>query len=196
MRMIHPKALVPAALVALAAFGWSMSRAPQAAPMTAEQKRLEPMVGEWEAKLTMQTPMGEIPAAGVEKNRMVCGKWLESDFTAEMMGMPFQGRGLFGWDAQRESYRGVWVDNMGAEMFFMEGVWSEDDQAVVWTYEQTDPTTGMHGTARSLDAMTDPNTRMAKFYFKPDGGEEAVAMTVEYSRKGTGKPAEAATGGK
>lgn len=191
MKITLTRALVPAALIALAAFGWSRTQAP-AMGMSAEQKKLEPMVGEWEVSMTMHTPMGAMPAEGVEKNRMVCDKWLESDFTSEIMGMPFQGRGLFGWDAQKERYSGVWVDNMSAEMAFMEGVWSDEEKAIVWTYEQVNGMTGQSGTARTVDAQTDADTRNAKFHFKPDGGEEEVTMELAYRRKGAAKPAEAA----
>jgi hypothetical protein len=184
------RALVPAALIALAAFGWSRTQGP-AMGISDQQKELAPMVGEWEVSMTMHTPMGPMPAEGVEKNRMVCDKWLETDMTSEMMGMSFAGRGLFGWDAQNERYSGVWVDNMGAEMFFMEGVWSEEDSSIVWTYDQTNGMTGQKGTARIVDTLTDANTRAATFYFKPQGGEEEVTMEFTYRRKGAAKPAEA-----
>lgn len=189
MQIPFTRALVPAALIALAAFGWSRSQSPTPAP-TAEQKRFEPLVGEWEVEMTMHSPMGDIPGQGVETNRMIGGRWLESEFEGSVMGQPFEGRGLFGWDAVKEQYVGVWVDSMGSQMAMMTGEWSEEDGAIEWTWETTEEMSGQHGTARNIDAFGG-GTRAGKFFFKPDGGEETQTLELAYRRKGEGKPAEA-----
>lgn len=43
------------------------------------------------------------------------------------MGMPFQGKGLSGYDATKGAYAGVWVDSSGGPLsYFANGHFSED----------------------------------------------------------------------
>jgi hypothetical protein len=191
MRISLTRVLVPAALVALAAFGWSRTQMPGTMGPSPEQKKLEPLVGEWEAKITMHGPM-PAESKGVETNRMICGgKWMESVFQGEIMGMPFEGRSLMGWDAEKKAYAGIWIDNMGPAMTSMQGTWSEADKGVVWAYESKDMA-GQSGTNRNVETMPDANTRVAKFYFTPEGGAETMTMEIHYKRKGAAKAVEAA----
>jgi hypothetical protein len=82
-----------------------------------EHEILKRDVGVWDVVVEMLFP-GAPPMtmSGVETNTLVAGRWLVSEFRAEMMGQAFEGRGITGWDPGKKVYTGVWVDSMGTSL--------------------------------------------------------------------------------
>src|SRR5687768_2235337 len=78
-------------------------------------RALAGMVGTWDAEVTSWMSPGQPPvkSKGISENRMVLGgRWVESKFTSEMMGQPFEGVGYTGYDNHKKKYMGTWMDNM------------------------------------------------------------------------------------
>jgi hypothetical protein len=49
------------------------------------------------------------------------GCFLQEDFHGEMMGRPFNGRTLLGYDNVKQTFNSVWVSDMQTSMFVTEG---------------------------------------------------------------------------
>ena len=49
------------------------------------------------------------------------GRFLQEDFHGEMMGKPFHGRTLLGYNNVKQTFNSVWVDDMNTAMFCSEG---------------------------------------------------------------------------
>jgi hypothetical protein len=49
------------------------------------------------------------------------GRWLAQDYSGDMMGMPFTGFALTGYDNFHRQYVGLWIDSMSTALVTMEG---------------------------------------------------------------------------
>src|SRR5260221_7140477 len=87
------------------------------APEYALLKRDE---GVWNATIQMAPePGGEAEVSnGVETNVIgPGGLWLITDFKGQLMGKPFQGHGILGYDEAKKKFLRVWVDSTQAVLF-------------------------------------------------------------------------------
>src|SRR5262245_22821058 len=78
---------------------------------TKEHELLKEREGTWDCAVKSFMEPGKPPSEskGVEVNRMLGGLWLISDFKGDMMGQPFLGHGVTGYDPKKKKYTGVWV---------------------------------------------------------------------------------------
>ena len=101
-----------------------MKKAEEAAAPSAAHKKLEPFVGEWNAEVKMWMSPDAPPevSKGTAKSTWILnGRYVQEDFSGEMMGKPFKGMSLTGYDNVRQKYRGVWVDDMSTTIVTSEG---------------------------------------------------------------------------
>jgi len=101
-----------------------MKKAEAAAAPGAAHKKLEPFVGEWnaEVKMWMSPEAPPTVSKGSAKSTWVMnGRFVQEDFSGEMMGKPFKGMSLTGYDNVRQKYRSVWVDDMSTTIVTSEG---------------------------------------------------------------------------
>ncbi|MFG0253241.1 MAG: DUF1579 domain-containing protein [Phycisphaerales bacterium JB038] len=70
------------------------------------------------------------------------GRWLMERHTSEMMGMPFEGFGVFGYDNYKEQYVGMWVDNMSTAMYIAYGAANEAGDVITMEGTMDEPMTG------------------------------------------------------
>jgi len=112
-----------------------MKKAEEAAAPGAAHKKLEPFVGEWNAEVKMWMSPDAPPTVtkGSAKSTWVMnGRFVQEDFSGEMMGKPFKGMSLTGYDNVRQKYRSVWVDDMSTTIVTSEG--DADDAGKVFTF--------------------------------------------------------------
>jgi hypothetical protein len=80
-------------------------------------KKLHHFVGEWSAvsKSWMQGPnQPPTETKGEMKARLLLdGRFLREEFKGTMMGMPFEGVSITGYDNFRRQYRNLWMDTFG-----------------------------------------------------------------------------------
>jgi hypothetical protein len=89
-------------------------------------KRLDVMVGSWDVESRMwmggegsgeaQTSKGT-----AEYKWILGGKYLRQDYKGEMMGVPFTGIGITGYDNYAKKYVGMWIDDMSTMISTMHG---------------------------------------------------------------------------
>lgn len=105
-----------------------------------EHKQLAAMVGTWKA--TGKSWMGPEPTpfeATAQREMVLGGRVLTEHFTGEMMGMAFEGHGMFGYDNIRKKYWSTWNDNMSTGVMLAWGQWDDTEKAVVFDSEMMDP---------------------------------------------------------
>jgi hypothetical protein len=89
-------------------------------------ERLSYFVGEWKTvtKMWMGGAGSGEPATSSGKATyrwLMEGRWLAQDFSGDMMGIPFTGFALTGYDNFRKQYTGTWIDSMSTALATMEG---------------------------------------------------------------------------
>jgi hypothetical protein len=87
-------------------------------------KALGAFVGNWKAEVKCwMDPAGppNVSQATSQAKWTLNGHFVEEEFHGEMMGKPFTGRCLFGFDNTKQKFNSVWVDDMHTSMFTSEG---------------------------------------------------------------------------
>lgn len=86
-------------------------------------KALEAFVGDWKGvvKGCDCNDPNKTSESLIFTKSIMGGRYLEESYSGEMMGMPFEGRNLIGYDNDKKKYHSYWIDNMGTAGTFMEG---------------------------------------------------------------------------
>jgi hypothetical protein len=154
---------------------------PKAGP---EHEILKSDVGSWEAIVESFMPGAPAPitSKGTETNQLMGGLWLVTDFKGEMMGSPFQGHGVMGYDATKKKYVGTWVDTMSSGLGVSESTWDAATKTLTGTIEAPDPA-GQLQKMKSVVTYKDPDTRVFTLSGAGPDGKDVKFMTITYKRK-------------
>lgn len=123
---------------------------------------------------------------GTQTSTMILGdRFLQCDYDAEMMGMPFQGFGLTGYDNVKKQFINLWADTMGT--MWMPSTGTANDDMTVFTFigSYDDPVMGMTITMRQvITFIDDDHHRFDMFGPSPTGdGTESKMMEIHYTRQ-------------
>ncbi len=124
---------IAAALIVVTVLG-SANLVAQEMPQPAEgHKILKKDVGTWDAEVKMWMGPGEpMVSKAVEVNRMLGEFWIVSEFKGDFGGMPFEGRGMTGYDEQTDTYIGVWIDSLTPTTMHTSGKWDAEKNTFVF----------------------------------------------------------------
>ena len=90
-----------------------------------------PAAGPRKTKSWMEPGKPPMESAGTAEMKVLLdGRFLQQEFTGEMMGQPFSGIGIDGYDNLRKKYVTTWIDTMGTGIFSMEGTASADGKTI------------------------------------------------------------------
>ena len=157
---------------------------PMAAPGE-EHKELAKVAGEWHAENTYYTPQGEVVSKDAETARVVMNGWfVETDYSGSMMGKPWKGRSVTGFDQHTKEYVVVWYSEMGSAISVHRG--KKCPKGIIHLYGQTfNPMAGK--VVPSLMQMH-PTDESGKHKFEMYWSNEAKEpvtklMSIVYTRK-------------
>jgi hypothetical protein len=145
---------------------------------------LASMEGVWQTKTRCWTEPGKPPveSTGTSEQKMLLGgRFLQQVFTGEMMGKPFTGIGITGYDNHTEQYVSTWMDSMGTGIYFFEGAASADGKTITQKSRYDDPIRGPM-TWRSVTKIMDENTHLFEMFSTDKSGKEEKMMEITYSR--------------
>ena len=159
-------------------------------------KHLEYFVGEWDmvTKMYMAGPDGPASESkGTSTVKWVLGgRYIEDTVNSEIMmpgeggemaAVPFEGRGLTGYDNFRKQYVSTWCDSMSTSLMVLKGV--RDADGKTWRYygEMDEPMTDDVGhPVKFLTTIQDDDTYTFELY-DLHGGEDQKVMEVTYTRR-------------
>ena len=140
--------------------------------------------GAWKVKTTFwMAPGGEPTNSDATANgeMILGGRYLMTKFSGNMMGMPFEGMSMEGYDNATKMFNSTWIDNMGTGVMFMTGKYDESAKQIVYTGKAVDPMSGGYVDVRQIVKFNaDGSTLMEMYGPGPDGKEYKtmeVAMT-------------------
>ena len=140
-------------------------------------------LGTWNAEITMWIPGEDEPAkaTGTETNELL-GRFVVSKFKGNFFGQEFEGRGQFGYDAQKKEYIGTWIDSMEPNMSFMHGTWDADKKTMTLYTKGYNSTYGREVEGKNVVVYKD-DSRVMTMYMKNDEGEWDKSMEIKYTKK-------------
>jgi len=151
-------------------------------------KKLEAMVGTWDAevKIWMNGPSGEPTVSkGTSENKFVLGgRYIEQDFTSEMMNQPFSGVGYTGYDNFNKKYVGFWIDNMSTAMSTMDGNADKSGKTFTMWGKMDEPMTGEKGKkVKYVTTVIDNDKHVFQVYDVTTYGDKKPTMQITYTRR-------------
>ncbi|MCB9890650.1 MAG: DUF1579 family protein [Planctomycetes bacterium] len=110
--------------------------------------------GTWDADFKMEMPgMEAMTAKCREVVEPVCGgKWTWSNFTGEMMGAPFEGHALTGYDSKANKVVSFWIDSMSGAVMRTDGTYDAEKKLFTMSgtsYDETGKRSPVSSTAKS-----------------------------------------------
>lgn len=150
-----------------------------------QHKQLASLAGSWTTKTKEWMEPGKPPtesAGSVEMKTVLDGRFLQQEFTGEMMGHPYSGMGISGYDNLRKRYVSTWIDTMGTGVFVMEGTAGADGKTITLKGQHAE-LGGGHMSHRAVWKIVDSNTQIFDMYGAHHGEKETKMMEITYTRK-------------
>jgi hypothetical protein len=97
-----------------------------------------------------------------------------------MMGSPFTGVGVTGYNNITKEYESIWYDNMGTGI--MKSVGHAEGDVVVMHSEYVDPMTHKSMDVKTVSKMVNKDEQTFTWY-NVDGETEVKAFEITYTRK-------------
>jgi len=137
--------------------------------------------GTWDADFEMVMPGAPAMQSKCRETVVpICGgKWTWSNFSGEIMGMPFEGHALTGYDSKAGKVVSFWVDSMTAPFMRTDGVYDPKTKTFTMRGKSYDEQ-GRVAPVVSNFAATGKDTRELEMTFGE--GEAQSVMTISYRR--------------
>lgn len=198
---IRRRALLPLFVVSMVLAGVALAQepaqpaGPSQAEMEAMMKAMSPgpehqqlarMVGDWEFKSKMWMAPGAPPSesGGTMHAEMIMGgRYVQADWKGNFMGMPFEGRGVEGYDNLGKKYVSSWVDNMGTGILHTTGTCEQGGKVCRQAGSMIDPMTGKDTPWKSVVTWTDNNSFQLEMFGNDPAGKEMKMMEFTMKRK-------------
>jgi hypothetical protein len=146
-----------------------------------QHRQLAAMAGKWKAtvKTWMMGPEPTVSEATVERKMMLDGRVLADQWSGNMMGQPFVGHGMTGYDNTTGKYWSTWNDNMSTGVFVSWGKWDDATKSIVFEGEMSDPMAG--GAPIKVKSTTRTNADGSETFemWEPRGPNGAMVRTME-----------------
>ena len=149
-------------------------------------KKMAEDTGTYDMKVTSWNAPGMPPTEdkGTATRKMIMdGRVQVEDVTSTMMGMPFKGQGMRGYDNVSGKYWGTWVDSMSTGMMVSEGT-CDAKGTCSFTGTMNDPMTKKPSTVRMTSRRQDAKTEIFEMYGTGPDGKEMKMMEIAYTKKG------------
>jgi len=157
----------------------------QAATPGEPHKLFATLAGSWTTTTKEWMEPGKPPmesAGTVDMKMLLDGRFLYQEFNGQMMGQPFNGIGIDGYDNIRKKYVTAWMDSMGTGLFIMEGTASPDGKTITLKGSHPEPGGGKM-THRAVWKIIDQNNQTFDMYGAHHGQKESKMLEITYTRK-------------
>ncbi len=153
-------------------------------PATEQHELLKRFVGDW--KFTLQMPdtgMGAMVLEGTETTTMMGELWVRGEVDCDVMGTPFRGLGVTGYDSEKQKYVSYWFDVFTDRCSVAEGEWHADEEHLVMDSEPKPDMQGRTGVERSIITFPDESSMHVDTTWIYGDGAEQPGMTFRYTRR-------------
>ncbi|MGN6223530.1 DUF1579 domain-containing protein [Pseudoxanthomonas sp.] len=120
---------------------------------------------------------------GTATRKMILGGRVQvEEVASQMMGQPFSGQGLRGYDNVTGKHWATWNDSMSTGLMVSEGT-CDAAQSCTYTGTYHDPVSKKPVTSRMTSRWTDKNTEVFEMYAPGPDGKEAKMMEITYKKR-------------
>lgn len=148
-------------------------------------KVLDALVGNWTAKIEFWMSPDAPPAVSngtAESTWILGGRFVQEKFKGEVMGKPYEGLGITGYDNIKKQYLSVWLDDMHTSIYTSKGEAGEGGKVITFTGRADCPVTDEKDIPmKQVIRIVDADTHIFEMYDSRRG--DAKAMQITYTRK-------------
>jgi hypothetical protein len=151
----------------------------------AEHGKLAAMAGNYDLTVKSWHSPDAPPATdtGTATRRMILGnRVMVEEVTSQMMGQPYSGQGLHGYDNVTGKYWATWNDSLSTGLMVSEGT-CDANLSCTYTGTYHDPVSKQRQTARMTSRWTDARTEVFEMYGPGPGGKEGKMMEITYRKR-------------
>jgi hypothetical protein len=143
------------------------------------------LAGTWKASVKLWMQPGAEPM--ISETKAVCevlfdGRYCVEKIEGTMMGMPFQGMSIAGYDNVKGKHTMVWIDNMGTGTIYSEGDCTDNCTVETQVYTYKDPMTMKDTKVKMVARKIDANKHVLESFTIGDDGKEFKNMEITYTR--------------
>jgi hypothetical protein len=152
----------------------------------AGHKALEAFVGEWDAEVKCWMDPGSEPEVTRGKARVAWilnGRFLREEFEGEMMGKPFKGIHLVGYDNMKQTFNSTWINDASTSMFTTEGEADSSYKTITLNGLASCPVTGREDIPTRVVITAQDRDQHRLEMFDDSEGKHIRTMEITYTRK-------------
>jgi Protein of unknown function (DUF1579) len=149
-------------------------------------KLLARLAGDWTftSKAWMAPSQPPMESSGTMHGETILdGRYVQTVWKGNMMGMAFEGHGTDGYDNVAQKYVSSWLDNMGTGIMYSTGTCDADGQKCEAKGSMMDPMTGKDSYMRSVTSWTGNDSFVMQMYGPDPSGKEFQWMEMTVKRK-------------
>jgi hypothetical protein len=161
-----------------------MAAMEKAATPGEQHKQLAKMVGSWDVSIKSWMEPGKPPMENkgtAEIKSILDGRFTQMNVTSTMMGKPFNGMGIDGYDNVKKKFVGAWVDSMSTAICTSEG--TADAKGMTSKMICSDPMTGKDEVMTIAMKWEGDKKFVEEFSRKMPDGKEMKMMELTYVKK-------------
>lgn len=149
-------------------------------------KLLARYAGDWTFtnKMWMDPSQPPTESSGTMRGETILdGRYVQATWKGNMMGMPFEGRGIHGYDNLSKQYVSSWVDNMATGIMYSTGSCDAAGKKCEDKGDMMDPMTGQKSYMRSVTNWTSDKSFTMEMYGPGPSGQEVKMMEFVVTKK-------------
>lgn len=150
-----------------------------------EHQKLAAMAGTYDltVKSWHSPDAPPVTEGGTATRKMILGsRVMVEDVSSQMMGAPYSGQGMHGFDNVTGKYWATWNDSMSTGLMVSGGT-CDGDLTCAYTGSYHDPVSKKVQTARMTSRWTDTNTEVFEMYGPGPDGKENKMMEITYRKR-------------
>jgi hypothetical protein len=143
-------------------------------------------VGEWDVTTTSWMMPGAEPTVTQNSSKaelIMGGRFLKMAFEGTMMGMPFEGIQIIGYDNLQKKYISFWIDNSSTNFFLLSGMLDDSGKVMTEKGEWPDPMTGGTSKVKTTTKWIGPDEFVYEMFMIGPDGKEFKNLQNQMKRK-------------
>jgi hypothetical protein len=151
----------------------------KAGAVTADHQALKYFAGRWKVEAKMWAAPGAPATESVNTNEgemILGGRYVRLIYKGEMMGQPFEGHQISGYDNIAKAYTTFWIDNSSTSFYLLKGTYDAAGKTYTYTGRWTDPLGG-ESPVRMVVRIVSADEYVSETYMTMPDGKEFLNMS-------------------
>jgi hypothetical protein len=151
----------------------------KAGAVTAHHEALKYFAGRWKVESKMWAVPGAPPSESVNTNAgemILGGRYVRLAYQGQMMGQPFEGLQISGFDNVARIYTTFWIDNTSTSFYLLKGTFDAAKKIYTFTGRWADPVGG-DMPVRMFIRIVSPDVYESETYMTLPDGKDFLTMS-------------------